>query len=92
MMLFLCGALFLNALAFTLYGIDKWRAVRHKWRISEKALLSISLFSGVFGSLLGMIVFHHKIRKWYFWVIHIFSLGVWVNIVYQVWWKSFTFL
>ena len=54
-----------NIIAFIMYGVDKRRAVHHQWRISERALILISVFGGV-GGLLGMIVFHHKTRKWKF--------------------------
>lgn len=51
-----------NVLVFILYGIDKWKAVHHRWRISESVLISASVF-GVFGALLGMIIWHHKTKK-----------------------------
>ncbi|MEY8426118.1 DUF1294 domain-containing protein [Lachnospiraceae bacterium 46-15] len=54
--------LLINAVVFVLYGVDKWKAEHHKWRISEAALLGAALF-GVFGALLGMYFFRHKIRK-----------------------------
>ncbi|MBE5934438.1 MAG: DUF1294 domain-containing protein [Lachnospiraceae bacterium] len=52
----------INLVVFFMYGIDKFKAVHNKWRIPENTLISGALF-GVFGALLGMIVFHHKIRK-----------------------------
>ena len=55
--------IFINIIAFCAYGIDKKRAVRNQWRISEKALLG-----GSIGALLGMKVFHHKTRKAKFFV------------------------
>lgn len=54
--------LLINAAVFGLYGVDKWKAEHHKWRISEAALLGAAFF-GVFGALLGMYFFRHKIRK-----------------------------
>lgn len=54
--------LLINAAVFVLYGVDKWKAERHKWRISEAALLGAAFF-GVFGALLGMRFFRHKTRK-----------------------------
>jgi len=52
----------LNVISFTLYGLDKYKAVREKWRIPEASLLIAAVF-GVIGAILGMIVFRHKIRK-----------------------------
>ena len=56
----------MNVVAFTLMGIDKRRARRGAWRISEKALFLITACFGVLGGVLGMKVFHHKTQHWYF--------------------------
>ena len=55
-----------NAAAFCLMGADKRRARRGTWRISEKALFLPAVLGGALGVLLGMRVFHHKTRHWYF--------------------------
>jgi uncharacterized membrane protein YsdA (DUF1294 family) len=52
-----------NIIAFLMYGADKYRATRKKWRIPEKVLIGIALCGGSAGALLGMYVFHHKTRK-----------------------------
>lgn len=44
-------------------GLDKWKAKHHKYRIPERSLLYSGIFFGSFGIALGMILFHHKIRK-----------------------------
>lgn len=51
---------FINILAFVLFGIDKKRAVRHLSRIPESVLLWMARLGGGLGSWLGMFVFHHK--------------------------------
>ena len=53
----------INGIAMITYGIDKRRAVRHEYRISEAALFLLALIGGSIGALLGMYVFHHKTRK-----------------------------
>lgn len=55
-----------NVVAFILYGADKQKARKKKWRISEKALLGIAVIGGSPGAILGMFVFHHKTKHWYF--------------------------
>ena len=55
-----------NLVAFALYGIDKAKAWRGAWRISEKMLFLLPLLGGSIGALLGMRVFHHKTKHWYF--------------------------
>ncbi|MBC7960123.1 MAG: DUF1294 domain-containing protein [Vallitaleaceae bacterium] len=51
-----------NGLSFLLFAFDKYKAIHHTWRISEKHLL-LSALLGPSGSLLGMLVCRHKIRK-----------------------------
>ena len=51
---------------FGMMGIDKRRAVRGKFRIPEKRLFLFALLGGGIGGTAGMLVFHHKTRKWYF--------------------------
>lgn len=50
----------INALAFIIYGIDKLKARKGRWRISEATLLLLALVGGSIGSWLGMKVWHHK--------------------------------
>ena len=56
----------INLIAFALYGTDKSKAKRGKWRISEKTLIGIALIGGSVGAFLGMHAFRHKTRRWYF--------------------------
>ena len=56
----------LNLVSFLLMGNDKKRAKRNERRIPEKTLfLSAALF-GALGGTLGMFVFRHKTKHWYF--------------------------
>ncbi len=55
-----------NVWAFSMMGTDKRRAERGTWRISEKALFLPAVLGGSLGGILGMWVFHHKTRHWYF--------------------------
>ena len=50
----------INIVTFLVYGIDKWKAKRAKWRIREAALLGLAVLGGSIGALLGMQVWHHK--------------------------------
>ena len=56
----------MNLVSFTLMGIDKRRAQRGAWRISEKALFLTTACFGGLGGVLGMHLFHHKTKHWYF--------------------------
>lgn len=52
-----------NIFVFFLYGLDKRRARKGKWRISEKALILSAFFMGGLGAALGMRLFHHKTKQ-----------------------------
>ena len=58
--------LLVNLTAFVLMGLDKRRARRDKWRISEKTLFLPAVLGGSLGAILGMRLFHHKTKHWYF--------------------------
>ena len=70
------GFLIWNAMVFLLYGIDKRKAVRGAWRISEASLISVSFLMGSLGALFGMIVFNHKTKKMKFRLLIPFSFLV----------------
>ncbi len=55
-----------NLAAFAVMGADKRRARRGAWRISEKALFLPAALGGALGGVLGMRLFRHKTRHWYF--------------------------
>ncbi len=55
-----------NLAAFAVMGTDKRRARRGRRRISEKALFLPAVLGGALGATLGMRIFHHKTRHWYF--------------------------
>ena len=50
----------INVVAFFMFGIDKWKAKKSKWRIPEATLLGLAVFGGSIGAWLGMKVWHHK--------------------------------
>lgn len=56
----------INIAAFLLYGVDKKRARKRQWRISEKTLLGAAAMGGSLGALFGMYCFHHKTKHWKF--------------------------
>ena len=56
----------MNIAAFTLMGRDKHCARQGKWRVPEKTLFWVTACFGGLGGVLGMKVFRHKTRHWYF--------------------------
>lgn len=56
----------MNLLGFLMMGVDKRKAKKHAFRIPEATLFIVALIGGSLGSLIGMYVFRHKTRHWYF--------------------------
>ena len=68
----------INILTFLIYGADKWKAQRNRWRIPEDTLIWMAIVGGSIGALLAMYLFRHKIRD------RKFSLGVQAIIAVQI--------
>lgn len=68
----------INIIAFIIFGIDKYAAVKHKYRIKESTLFAISLIGGAIGGIIGMQVFRHKTLK------PIFKYGLPTVLVFQI--------
>ena len=56
----ICYILAINIATFFLYGIDKYKAKKGKWRISEATLLTMAAIGGSIGAWAGMRLWHHK--------------------------------
>ena len=56
----ICYLLAVNIVTFLLYGIDKYKAKKGKWRISEATLLTMAAIGGSIGAWAGMRLWHHK--------------------------------
>ena len=53
---------FINLVTFFVYGIDKYKARKGKWRISEATLLIMAATGGSIGAWFGMKTWHHKTK------------------------------
>ena len=53
----------INLLGFLMMYIDKKKAIKGKWRISEKSLFVVTLLGGGIGTNIGMNMFGHKTKK-----------------------------
>ena len=56
----------INIIAYAMMGIDKRKAQKKEWRISEAALFTAAILGGSIGSIAGMQRFRHKTKHWYF--------------------------
>ena len=50
----------INVVTFFMYGVDKWKAKRSKWRVSEATLIWMAVLGGSVGAWFGMKAWHHK--------------------------------
>ena len=68
----------LNLITFIIYGIDKFKAKKAKWRISEATLILLAVIGGSIGAWLGLQVWHHKTqhKKFYIGIPMILTLQV----------------
>lgn len=55
-----------NLFGFVQMGLDKYKAQKHAWRIPEARLFGVAVIGGSIGSIIGMHLFHHKTKHWYF--------------------------
>jgi uncharacterized membrane protein YsdA (DUF1294 family) len=79
--------LLLSLITFTVYGIDKRRAVRGTWRVGERTLHLLELLGGWPGAFAAQRVFHHKSRKTpflvIFWAIVALHTALWIWVIYR---------
>lgn len=52
----------INLIGYAIMGVDKKRAIRGAWRISEASLFMAALAGGSLGCIWGMQRFRHKTR------------------------------
>lgn len=68
----------INVITFIMFGADKARAAKGRWRISESALILAALLGGSIGALAGMRIFHHKTKH------RKFTIGIPVILALQI--------
>ena len=74
----ICYLLAVNITTFLVYGIDKYKAKKERWRISEATLLLMAVIGGSIGAWVGMRIWHHKTMH------KKFKYGIPVIIIFQV--------
>lgn len=73
-----------NLIVFLVYGLDKLKAIRGGFRISENTLIFLAYFFGGFGAFFGMYIFRHKTRKWKFKILVPLALVCNIVIIYYL--------
>lgn len=84
--LILLYLLIINAIAFLLMLVDKYKARKNLWRIPEATLMTSALLGGSIGALIGMYTVRHKTK-------HLkFTLGIPLILAAQIALSIFLFL
>lgn len=68
----------INIVTFLLYGIDKYKAKKGRWRISEATLIALAVIGGSIGAWGSMHIWHHKTKH------KKFKLGIPTIIILQI--------
>lgn len=80
-----------NVLTFIVYGVDKWKAQRGRWRVPEATLMGLAALGGSVGAWLAMQLFRHKTQKKKFrygvpllFVLQVAAVVLFINMIHQV--------
>lgn len=71
----------INLIAFLLYGIDKKKAIKDRFRIPERVLIFVAIIGGAMGAFLGMHIFRHKTKKKKFSITIPLLLVIWTALI-----------
>ena len=74
----------MSVVTFVVYGVDKSRARRGAWRVSESALHLLELLFGWPGALVAQSYFRHKRQKARFYLMT--WLVVATHVAFWAWW------
>ena len=64
--IFIIYYLVINLIGLIVMGVDKRKAIKGAYRIPEATLFCTALLGGALGTTLGMRIFRHKTKHWYF--------------------------
>jgi uncharacterized membrane protein YsdA (DUF1294 family) len=79
----------LNLITFIIYGIDKFKAKKAKWRIPESTLILLALLGGSIGAWLGIKAWRHKTQHAKFYIgIPLIITGQIILLIYLI--KAYT--
>ena len=76
--LLIIALIVLNLTGLVIVALDKNKARKRKWRIPEKTFFIFAILGGSPGVYIGMLLWRHKTRHWYF------MLGIPVIFVSQI--------
>lgn len=74
----------INLIAFCLFAIDKYCAIKQKYRIREKTFFILSFIGGVLGLIISGQIFRHKTKKMIFNIVYVISILIWGYIIVKI--------
>ncbi len=74
----------INVISFIIMGIDKLKATKGMFRVSEKAIFIFAVVFGALGVYFGMYIFKHKTKKIKFYVTIPILMLVQLSILYYL--------
>ena len=66
LLIFIVYYLIINLIGLIIMWADKRKAIKGAYRIPEATLFCVALLGGALGTTLGMNLFRHKTKHWYF--------------------------
>ena len=76
----------MSLVTFAMYGVDKRRAGRGRWRIRESHLHLLELFFGWPGAIAGQAFFRHKLRKLSYMAVFVLIVAMHIT-VWMLWYR-----
>ncbi len=76
--------LIISLIGVFIFAVDKRAAKRGRRRIPEKILHLFELLGGVFLMLPAMHIFHHKNKKFGYYILTYLILLVWIFVLYEI--------
>lgn len=74
----------INIITLIIFGIDKLKAIKEKSRVRNTTLFGLAILGGSIGALIGMHIFHHKTKTWYYIYGIPFILIIQIYIIYKL--------
>lgn len=74
----------INFAGFVTVGVDKYKSRKRLWRIPERVLFWFAIIGGSIGVYIGLLMFKHKTRRWYFMIGIPLIIAIQIGIAYMV--------
>ena len=77
----------INIVTLLAFIVDKYNAIKKRYRISEKLLFFLAIIGGSLGALIGIHVFRHKSKKLKFLIGIPLILIIQIIVLWRILWE-----